>query len=156
MDELRGIHYEINAGAMAGQWTARSPHDFDQTIARLKEAIAAQDLWLIAEIDPRMLLARAGLAIQPARQLLFFHPRYMERLLRADARALQEVPVKIVVMADASGHVVMRGPEMRAAFDRYADARSLGEELSMLCGKIVAALVSPDSPALPEIPGFIR
>jgi uncharacterized protein (DUF302 family) len=143
MTELAEIPYVINTSAIAGQWTARSNHDFDLTITKLKEAIAARDLWLIAEIDPRMLLARAGLAIQPTRQLLFFHPRYMERLLRADARALQEVPVKIVVMADAAGHVVMRGPDMKIAFDQYAGTSSLGLELSTLCREIISTVSSP-------------
>jgi hypothetical protein len=52
--------------------------DFEATVARLKAAIAAEDLWLIAEINPRLLLERAGYAINATRQLLFFHPRYMD------------------------------------------------------------------------------
>lgn len=142
MTELAEIPYILDASAIAGQWAERSSHDFDRTVIGLKEAIAARDLWLIAEIDPQMLLARAGMSIQPARQLLFFHPRYMEPLLHADTRALQEVPVKIVVMADAAGHVVMRGPDMEFALDRYSGTRSLGLELSILCGEIVSTVSS--------------
>ena len=145
MTELTEIPYAIDTSAIAGQWTARSIHDFDKTIEKLKDAIAVRDLWLIVEIDPQMFLERAGLAIQPTRQLLFFHPRYMERLLRADTRALQEVPVKVVIMADAAGHVVMRGPDMRVAFARYSGARSLGQELSILCKEIIATVTSPSS-----------
>jgi uncharacterized protein (DUF302 family) len=143
MTELTTVSYTIDASAIAGQWAVYSAYDFDQTITKLKDAIAARDLWLIAEIDPPMLLARVGLHVQPMRQLLFFHPRYMERLLRADARALQEVPVKIVVLADASGHIVMRGPDMTIAFERYPGAHALGQDLSRLCREIVAAATSP-------------
>jgi uncharacterized protein (DUF302 family) len=142
MTGLATVPYTIDTQAIAGQWTAHSAHSFDRTIAELKLAIAARDLWLIAEIDPQMLLARAGLSIHPSRQLLFFHPRYMERLLRADARALPEVPLKIVVMADAAGQVIMRGPEIKIALERYLGAGSLGQELSALCAEIVAT-VSP-------------
>lgn len=76
--------------------------------------------------------------IFPARQLLFFHPRYMSRLLRADARAIPEVPLKIVVMSDAAGSVFLRGPNISLALDRYRGICQLGEELAVWCADIVS------------------
>jgi uncharacterized protein (DUF302 family) len=139
------IAYAIDAPAVNHQWMKHSAYDFETTMSKLKDAIAASDLWLIHEIDPRMLLERAGFAIQPVRQLLFFHPRYMEKLLQADARAVPEVPIKIVVMADSAGHVVVRGTDLRFSFSRYANARLLGEELEELCAGIVATVAVPES-----------
>ncbi len=134
------VSYSIDTEAVPGSWVQPSAFDFETTVQMLKEAIAGRELWLIHEIDPRMLLAREGLNIQPARQLLFFHPRYMRRLLEADARAVQEAPLKIVVMADESGAVVLRGPDLRAAFHRYPGMQTLAEELATLCADIVATV----------------
>jgi uncharacterized protein (DUF302 family) len=118
--------------------------DFDATVARLKEAIAAIDLWLIAEINPRLLLERAGYAIQATRQLLFFHPRYMVRLLAADPNALIEVPLKIVVMQMADGTVTVRHPDVRALLSRYVGTEALAEELAEISTELLKSTTVPD------------
>ena len=94
---------------------------------------------------------RAGLAIRPTRQLLFFHPRYMQRLLQADSRALLEVPLKIIVMADASDRVILRGTELRDAFSRYPGMRQLAEDLATLCQEIVAVV----APMANDVGGYL-
>jgi uncharacterized protein (DUF302 family) len=131
------VRYAVDSRPIDGQWTARSTFDFEETLSKLRQAINDRELWLIGEIDPRSLLMKAGMDIHPARQLLFFHPRFMTRLLQADARAVPEIPLKIVVMADAAGVVYLRGPAIGKALDRYAGARQLGEELAALCAEIV-------------------
>ena len=45
-------------GAPDGQHLVASAMGFDPTVERLKQALKDQDLWLIHEIDPRMLLQR--------------------------------------------------------------------------------------------------
>jgi len=139
MNQMTTVAYTVDTTTVPGQWAAFSNYDFANTLAKLKEAIAARDLWLIEEIDPQKLLMRAGLAIQPTRQLLFFHPRYMQRLLQLDARALQEAPLKIVVLSDLE-RVVLRGPDMRFAFSRYSGMQALSTELADLCAEIVAVV----------------
>jgi uncharacterized protein (DUF302 family) len=127
------------------QYVARSVYGFDPTVARLKQAISEADLWLIGEIDPQMLLRKAGYTIGAARQLLFFHPRYMVRLLATDPAALPEVPLKFVVVegADKDGpHVIVRHPDPVAAFDRYADLDALGRELSSICRDMLRTIES--------------
>jgi uncharacterized protein (DUF302 family) len=125
------------------QWTARSRYDFDTTIARLLAAIEAAGLWLIVEIDPQVLLARGGYAIPRTRQLLFFHPDYMARLLAADARAVPEVPLKIVVIAVDDSTVSLRGPRIDLALARYDSLVSLGAELAALVQRISRAVILP-------------
>jgi hypothetical protein len=44
-------------------------------------------MWVLHEINPQMLLARGGVEIGAARQILFFHPAIMARLLAADSSA---------------------------------------------------------------------
>jgi uncharacterized peroxidase-related enzyme len=134
------VRYTVDASAVAGQWSVRSKFDFDATIGVLKQAIAAQDLLLIGEIDPRKILMSAGLSLRPARQLLFFHPRYMKRLLEADARAVSEVPLKIVVLESHDGSVVLRGPDVTRSFACYRGLDELAEELEAVRAKIVSTI----------------
>lgn len=124
------------------QIAVASALDFDATVARLKQALAEQDLWLIAEIDPRMLLARGGYAIRATRQLLFFHPRYMVRLLGIDPNALLEAPLKLVVMQLADGSVSVRCTDAEAAFGRYAGMAALAAELATCCRQLLLSIRS--------------
>ena len=126
-----------------GQHLVISALHFEETVARLKRALQDQDLWLIHEIDTRMLLRRGGYDIPATRQLLFFHPRYMARLLSAAPAAIVEAPLKLVVMqtpagADTqAGAVFVRCPDPRAMFGRYDGLAALGEELSSLCIRLL-------------------
>lgn len=138
---MRAIAYNVTSERTAHQWAGVSRYAFDKTIDRLKKAIEQQDLWLIHEINPQALLARADMAIGKARQLLFFHPRYMEKLLLADARALPEVPLKIVLVETADGKTILRGPDIRKALAHYHGMSELAAELEKLLITIVGAVV---------------
>ena len=94
-------------------------------MVRLKQAIAEEDLWLIYEIDPQTILRRAGHGIPPTRQLLFFHPRFMTRLLAIDPNALIEVPLKLVVMQMPDGTVTVRHPRIDVLLGRYDGLKDL-------------------------------
>ncbi|MGO9400738.1 MAG: DUF302 domain-containing protein [Xanthobacteraceae bacterium] len=109
-------------------------------VARLHRAIEAADFWVLHEIDPRALLLRGGYAIGPARQILFFHPRFMVRLLAADPAALLEAPLKFGVIELSAGNVMLRWADPAAAFARYGNRAltELGQELAAACDTIAA------------------
>jgi len=104
-------------------------------VSRLRDAITANDVWVLHEIDPQTLLRKGGYAIAAARQIFFFHPRLMARLLTADAAALIEAPLKFAVTELEDGGVAVRWLDPEAAFARYnhPDLTSLGKELAQLC-----------------------
>ncbi len=137
---LKVVKYAEVASEPAGQHVSVSGWSFEETIARLKASLVEEDLWLIHEIDPQALLARGGFCIRPTRQLLFFHPRYMARLLEADPAAILEAPLKIVVMEEAEGRVILRVPDVVAAFARHSGLASLGEELAAVCGRVLSTV----------------
>lgn len=112
-------------------------------VADLRTEIELADLWVLNEIDPQMLLARGGFAIRPARQLLFFHPRYVARLLAADPAALVEAPLKFVLASLPDGTVALRWNDPAMAFGRYGDPRliELGADLAASCDRIVGAVL---------------
>ncbi|QND64556.1 DUF302 domain-containing protein [Mesorhizobium loti] len=99
------------------------------------------DIWIIHEIDPQMLLKRGGYIMARTRQILFFHPRYMVRLLGADPAALSEAPLKVVVMEDENA-VTVRWPVPGLLFDRYGhdELSVLGRELEQIYAAIAARL----------------
>jgi uncharacterized protein (DUF302 family) len=73
-------------------------------LGRLRSEIEAADLWNLQEIGPQALLSHEGYAMGPARQLLYFHPRYVVRILAADSAALLEVPLKFIVHPGSSSN----------------------------------------------------
>lgn len=127
-----------------GQLERISPLPFAATLERLKAAIAAEDLWLIHEIDPEQLLARGGYCILPVRQLLFFHPRFMARLLEANPNGLVEAPLKLVLLQRPGGGVSIHHPDVAVAFARHPGLEALGIELASLCRRVVDAVAGED------------
>ncbi|WP_084803213.1 DUF302 domain-containing protein [Bradyrhizobium sp. NAS80.1] len=116
---------------------------FDAVIAEIRAAISDGDLWVVHEIDTTALLARSGYEVGRLRQILFFHPRYMVRLLEANPAAVAEAPLKIVVMEEG-GRTVVRWPIPEASLGRYG-----GQKVEELAGEFssiyrdISARLSP-------------
>ena len=113
---------------------------FEDTVAQLKSAIQAEELWLIHEIDPQLLMRRGGYAMLATRQLLFFHPRYLVQLLEKDPSALVEAPLKLVVMEMPDGTVTLQHPDVATAFARYAGLEALGFEFQDLYLRLLTGI----------------
>jgi uncharacterized protein (DUF302 family) len=120
---------------MAADWGV------EECTVRLRRSIEAADVWLLDEIDPQKLLTRGGYHIPPARQLLFFHPRYMARLLAADPSALVEAPIKFAVQEISATRSLVHWLDPAAAFARYGNPilSALGKDLAALCSTIIEA-----------------
>jgi uncharacterized protein (DUF302 family) len=128
------------------QYLRNSPLSVDEVAARLKARIEGAGLWVLNEINPQMLLARGGYEIEPARQILFFHPDLMARVLAADPAALVEAPLKFAVIGLPEGGVTVRWQDPAQAFARYGHPRlsMLGRELAVQAQGIVnASLAMP-------------
>jgi uncharacterized protein (DUF302 family) len=144
------VDYALPGSVVAAfQRSHASQLRLDPTVARLRAAIESAGLWVLHEIDPQALLRRGGYAIHPARQVLFFHPRYLAGMLAADPTSLLEAPLKIAVIESSDGGVALRWADPVLAFSRYRNAAlaSLGQELAMTCEMIVAAAAGESDPA---------
>ena len=115
---------------------------FEEVLTRLRQAIEAAGLWVLHEIDPQKVLQRGGYEIGPARQILFFHPDLMVRLLQANPAALLEAPLKVAVMQQPDRSVAVRWNDPVTAFGRYGNPvlTEMGQDLASRCGQIVAAI----------------
>jgi uncharacterized protein (DUF302 family) len=144
------VSYAAPSGAAAAfQHQLRSRFPLEEAVIRLRSAIQDAGLWALHEIDPQALLLRSGFAINPARQILFFHPRFMVRILAADPTALLEAPLKYAVVASDDGSTIVRWFDPAVAFARYGNSEleALGEELAELSGAIVNAALEPRAAA---------
>jgi uncharacterized protein (DUF302 family) len=111
---------------------------YAEVLTRLRKSIEAADVWVLAEVDAQMLLAKDGYRIGSARQILCFHPRYMARLLAADPAALLEAPLKFAVMELPDATIAVRWYDPTVAYARYQNAAltALAEDLARLCQDI--------------------
>ena len=137
---LKPIQYAEPTGATPQQRVGHSILPFEETLVRLKEAIQAEGFLLLHEIDTQMILGRGGYAIPSTRQLFFFHPRYMVRLLEANPSAVMEAPLRLLVMEMPDGTVVVRQPDAGTALASYVGLASLGSELSQLQQRLEATV----------------
>jgi uncharacterized protein (DUF302 family) len=121
-----------------------SQYGFEETLRQLRDAIAAVDLWVIHEIDPQALLKRGGFAIAPLRQLLWFHPRLMARLLLTDPGAVPEVPLKFVVSTEPAG-IRVRALNPIEIFSPYRDLEPFAKDLFDVTNRMLSAVSAESS-----------
>ncbi len=74
-----------------------SPLGFQETVAALKQAFAAKQLTLFAEIRHSDLAAEHGLALAPTCLLIVGHPTKGTPLMQADQLLAAELPLKVLV-----------------------------------------------------------
>jgi hypothetical protein len=110
----------------------------------IKRAIEAADLWILHEIDPQMVVRRDGYAMGDVRQILFYPPRLMARLIAADPASLLEAPGKFAIMAMPGGETMVRWFDPAPSYARYnhPDLTALGQELSGVCERIVESALT--------------
>lgn len=114
--------------------------DVEHIVARLKEGIAQQGMWLIHEINPQQLLRKESISMLPARQLLYFHPRYMRVIIENAPLAIIEVPLKLLVFALPDGRVVIRRTKVIQQLAPYPSLTELAVQLEALSHQIVIGL----------------
>jgi uncharacterized protein (DUF302 family) len=133
--------------AASFQRSISTAEPFDQVIVRLRKGVEAAGLWVLHEIDPQAVLRRGKHEIGAGRQILFFHPDLMIRLLEADQAALLEVPLKFAVLELADGSVSVRWIDPVGAFARYRNPSldKLATELAAICEHVAATAANPES-----------
>jgi uncharacterized protein (DUF302 family) len=82
-----------------------SPFSMDETIAKIRAVLAAKQIKEFALIDHSGEAARAGLAMPPARVLIFGNPKAGTPLMLSAPSAAIDLPLKLLVREDAEGQV---------------------------------------------------
>jgi uncharacterized protein (DUF302 family) len=145
--DLQPVAFALPGPATGGfQRATVLARSIDDVVDRLKQCIEAEDLWVLHEINPQMLLERGGYAIAAVRQVLFFHPRLMVRVISADRAALLEAPLKFAAIGVSDGQSELRWIDPEPVFARYGSPQlaALGQELSTLQQRIADAVAETE------------
>lgn len=110
-----------------GLTTLDSPHGFDETLRRIRDAINAQDdtVWF-GEVDFDARAQAAGIAIMPAQLLLFGGPGPGGRAMSsAPSLGLDAFCQKLLIVEDANGHVQVIMNDLLALAGRHGVRKSI-------------------------------
>ena len=83
----------------------RSAYSMPETIARLKQVIAAKGILFFSEVDQSQLAAAAGIKLGPSTLLTFGNPPLGTLFITAKAQAGLDWPVRLLVTQDDNGVV---------------------------------------------------
>jgi uncharacterized peroxidase-related enzyme len=108
---------------------------------KVRDQIKNADLWVLHEIDVQATVARADLKIRPMRQILYFHPRYMARLLALDERAGYAAPLKFTLCESNDGaatEIICMRPSIQ--FAPFPCTREVADELDQVFDALIDRL----------------
>jgi uncharacterized protein (DUF302 family) len=120
--------------------TVQSAHDFDATLAALKQAIEGENLMVVNEVNPQQMLRMVGMRTGGMRQVFFFHPRYMQRIIETNRNGGIEPPIKILVMEAPDGRVMLRYHDPVHQFAPYDGLSEIATELRGVVARIVDSI----------------
>lgn len=97
--------------------TIESAHGFEETTARLEDAIAAEGLMLVMTIDHAANAANVGMELPPTTLFVFGSPEAGTPLMQAARTVALDLPQKMLVWQDDAGVVFVswRDPGALAA-----------------------------------------
>ncbi len=93
--------------AHAGINSVPSPHSVSDTVDRLEALLRANGVTLFAVIDHSGEAAKAGLTMPDTKVLIFGNPKAGTPVMLAAPSAAIDLPLKILVAADAQGKVTV-------------------------------------------------
>ncbi len=120
--------------------TVPSAHDFETTLAMLKQAIEGENLMVVHEVNPQQMLRMVGMRVPGMRQIFFFHPRYMKQILAINRSGGIEPPLKLIVMERPNGRVMVRYHDPVHQFAPYPGLEEVATELRAVFETIVGAI----------------
>ncbi len=83
----------------------KSAYPVDETIDRIKRAIAAKGILFFGAVDQARLAANAGVKLRPSTLLVFGNPSLGAQVLSANPYAGLDWPIRLLVLQDAAGTV---------------------------------------------------
>jgi len=122
--------------------TTASQYDFSDTVDLLKGAIEEQNLMVVHEIDAQRMLRMVDVQAGGMKQILFFHPRYMKRIMETNRNGGIAPPLKFIVMEMPNGRVMVRYERPTHLLEAYEGLEDLASELESVVEDLVAEIES--------------
>jgi uncharacterized protein (DUF302 family) len=83
----------------------RSAYSVDETIARVKQDVAAKGIMFFQAVDQQKLAADAGIKLRPSTLLVFGNPPLGTLFIKSNPVAGLDWPVRLLVFEDENGQV---------------------------------------------------
>ncbi|MFQ5677043.1 MAG: DUF302 domain-containing protein [bacterium] len=125
-----------------GSTVKMSKYSFDETVDILTGAIEEQNLMVIHIIDGQKMLRMAGKNVKGMKQIFYFHPKYMRKVMEANQEAAIQIPLKFIVMEKPDGKVVVRYFMPSKALAGYSGEEAIAKELDGLVDNIVKEVMN--------------
>ena len=116
----------------------RSASGYGETVVRLTRAIESRGLTVFTRIDHAGAAREAGLELADEQVVLFGNPRAGTPLMQSDPRIGIELPLRMLVWADADGVLLgYRDPhELGSAYNIAAEHHPILEQMATLVGEL--------------------
>jgi uncharacterized protein (DUF302 family) len=122
--------------------TAVIDRPFDQTLAAVREALAAEGFGVITEIDIKSTL-KTKIDVDVDEQVILgaCNPRYAHRALQAEPSIGLLLPCNVVVRATDAGTVVeMIDPQMMVQLTQNDQMSAVADDVAAALGRALAAV----------------
>jgi len=93
------------AASASGVIAVKSAYAMDETVARLKQDVAAKGIIFFQEIDQAALAVKAGISLKPSVLLIFGNPPLGTQFISANPHAGLDWPVRMLIYRDDAGAV---------------------------------------------------
>jgi len=127
--------------AESGIIKVKSAYSKAETIARLKQDIAAKGIRFFDEIDQAKLAADAGIQIRPSTLLVFGNPPLGTLFIRSNSLAGLDWPVRLLVFEDEQGQVWTAYTDFGYIAHRH-DVRGMDQEAFNKATGVIASITS--------------
>jgi uncharacterized protein (DUF302 family) len=129
------------ASAESGIVKVKSAYSKAETIARLKQDIAAKGIRFFDEIDQSKLAADAGIQIRPSTLLVFGNPPLGTLFIRSNPLAGLDWPVRLLVFEDQQGQVWTAYTDFGHLARRH-EIRGMDHEAFDMATGVIASITS--------------
>lgn len=119
----------------------KSVYSKAETIARLKQDIAAKGIRFFGEIDQSKLAADAGIRIRPSTLLVFGNPPLGTLFIRSNALAGLDWPVRLLVFEDEQGQVWTAYTDFAYTARRH-DIRGMDQDAFNKASGVIGSITS--------------
>jgi len=102
---------------------------FEELYSSIRENVVSNGFLVLHEINTQKIVSEFGIKIRPLKQILFFHPKYIEKITNQDILAINEIPIKLVVIEKENGIVNVSFPNPLLSLSDYNLDKEIASEL---------------------------
>lgn len=102
---------------------------FDELYNTIRDNIVSNGFLVLHEIDTQKIVSTFEIKIRSLKQILFFHPKYIEKITAQDILAINEIPIKLVIAEKENGVVSVSFPNPTLNLSDYNLDQKIASEL---------------------------